>query len=243
MTQYKTCTKCGQIKPFEEFSRHNGVKSSKTGRRSRCKSCELEANRLYRAQNRDLVNAAKRAWAARNKDSKAESDRKYREANKDEIAKRNKLWRLENQEELKAKSAANRAKNKEQKALADKLWAAQNKDKVNASSRRWRQNNPERAREVAKQSRAKNPETQRNKTGRRRALVRSNGVFQVTKKEILALIRKGCSYCGKQALHIDHIIPISRGGRHSIGNLTGACASCNLSKGAKFITEWRKGEE
>jgi 5-methylcytosine-specific restriction endonuclease McrA len=242
MTNSKACSKCGQIKSIDDFSRHNGSKASKSGRRSTCKACDVEANRLYRSKNKDAVNAARRKWAAENKDKKAVADKKYREANKEQIADRTKIWRSQNQEELSAKSAAYRAKNKDKKALTDKLWALNNKDKVNANSRRWRQNNPEKAREVAKQSRARNLETQRNKTARRRALAQSNGSFLVTKLEILAMLRAGCFYCGALAEHIDHIIPISRGGRHSIGNLTGACASCNLSKGSKFITEWKKGK-
>ena len=35
------------------------------------------------------------------------------------------------------------------------------------------------------------------------------------------------------------IMPIIRGGRHSIGNLLPACGSCNSSKGAKLLVEWR----
>jgi hypothetical protein len=50
-----------------------------------------------------------------------------------------------------------------------------------------------------------------------------------------------CVYCGAQdeALHIDHIVPLSRGGRNDDGNLAPACARCNLSKGSKTLEEWR----
>jgi len=33
---------------------------------------------------------------------------------------------------------------------------------------------------------------------------------------------------------IDHVIPISKGGRNSRGNLVIACVSCNLEKSDKF---------
>jgi 5-methylcytosine-specific restriction endonuclease McrA len=45
--------------------------------------------------------------------------------------------------------------------------------------------------------------------------------------------------CGGRFEHIDHIIPLSRGGRHSIGNLAPACAACNLKKGYKYLVEMR----
>lgn len=39
-------------------------------------------------------------------------------------------------------------------------------------------------------------------------------------------------------LHIDHMVPVSRGGRTEMGNLTVLCAPCNLSKGALTFDEW-----
>ncbi len=53
-----------------------------------------------------------------------------------------------------------------------------------------------------------------------------------------------CYWCtdnfnGKD-MHIDHVIPVSKGGSHSIGNLCASCVSCNTSKKAKSIKEWNK---
>lgn len=51
-----------------------------------------------------------------------------------------------------------------------------------------------------------------------------------------------CYWCGNQlnnAYHIDHVIPISRGGTNWPANLVCACQFCNLSKGNKLpYTEW-----
>lgn len=48
-----------------------------------------------------------------------------------------------------------------------------------------------------------------------------------------------CQICGKllndSKFHIDHIYPISRGGKTVEENLQATCARCNLSKGAKII--------
>jgi len=45
-------------------------------------------------------------------------------------------------------------------------------------------------------------------------------------------IRDGhrCQYCGGAADSIDHVIPRSRGGRHSWDNVAAACRPCNLRK-------------
>ncbi len=44
-----------------------------------------------------------------------------------------------------------------------------------------------------------------------------------------------CRYCGRSApdvdLHVDHVIPVARGGTNDLDNLVTACADCNLGKG------------
>ena len=49
-----------------------------------------------------------------------------------------------------------------------------------------------------------------------------------------------CQYCGEHGgkLECDHVMPVSRGGDHSNGNLVTACFSCNRSKRAKTVEEW-----
>jgi 5-methylcytosine-specific restriction endonuclease McrA len=75
--------------------------------------------------------------------------------------------------------------------------------------------------------------TKRNHT--RRVRISGNGVFQVSEKELSAIRRSPCTYCGAEGnTHIDHIIPVAKGGRHSIGNLQPLCKRCNLSKRDSF---------
>jgi hypothetical protein len=49
-----------------------------------------------------------------------------------------------------------------------------------------------------------------------------------------------CGYCRRQALpaHMDHVVPISRGGPDDPTNKVLSCAACNLSKGARLPSEW-----
>jgi 5-methylcytosine-specific restriction endonuclease McrA len=67
---------------------------------------------------------------------------------------------------------------------------------------------------------------------------------EVTANDIRRLLIRHdhrCSYCNERSdrLELDHVIPLSRGGRHSIGNLVPACLRCNRSKHAKLLVEWR----
>lgn len=49
-----------------------------------------------------------------------------------------------------------------------------------------------------------------------------------------------CRYCGTESgqFHLDHRLPWSRGGKHSVENLCVACARCNYEKGALTVEEW-----
>lgn len=75
------------------------------------------------------------------------------------------------------------------------------------------------------------------RSNKRRALKRMAGVFVITRKELNNLRRKPCYLCGAKSEHIDHVIPLARGGRHSIGNLAPSCANCNHRKGTKYLVE------
>lgn len=62
-------------------------------------------------------------------------------------------------------------------------------------------------------------------------------------EDILWEEQKGkCFYCKSKLdiFHVDHKIPLSRGGLHDENNLCLACPSCNLKKHAKTEEEFRK---
>ena len=60
-----------------------------------------------------------------------------------------------------------------------------------------------------------------------------------TKKNLLVRDRYACVYCGRnqKALTIDHVIPVSRGGKTEFDNCVACCASCNNHKGARTPRE------
>jgi 5-methylcytosine-specific restriction endonuclease McrA len=46
-----------------------------------------------------------------------------------------------------------------------------------------------------------------------------------------------CQYCGRRADSIDHVVPRSRGGRHSWDNVVAACRACNVRKADHLLHE------
>lgn len=93
----------------------------------------------------------------------------------------------------------------------------------------------------------------RNRLLRKRAQRRAVVEGAINPEEIQALLdsARACAYCGapfesmpffEDDRTIDHVIPLLRGGEHVIENVVVCCRSCNSSKGARTLDEWRAGE-
>jgi 5-methylcytosine-specific restriction endonuclease McrA len=115
--------------------------------------------------------------------------------------------------------------NKDERRKAHKAWAANNKDKLRAYYRSYW---------------AANKDKERIYKENRRARKREAGTYTITKREVIRLYNSPCVYCGSsRQIHMDHVIPLVRGGRHSIGNIVPACQRCNCEKHAKLVIEWK----
>ena len=114
------------------------------------------------------------------------------------------------------------------------------RDRIN--SKNWYSKNKPNNSATTKAYLDKNPGLRSHYVATYKARKRDNGVFLISKVEISYLLNRPCFYCGLkvQKITLDHVIPISKGGRHSIGNLVAACMPCNASKGNKFITQWKR---
>lgn len=75
-----------------------------------------------------------------------------------------------------------------------------------------------------------------------RVAAQSDGT--ITPQSLGQLFAKGtrCRYCETELSSTertaDHVVPLCRGGAHSIDNLVIACRSCNSSKGRKTLEQW-----
>jgi 5-methylcytosine-specific restriction endonuclease McrA len=169
------------------------------------------------------------------KSCQVEYCRKYRKENPSKEAQYKSRWKSKNpnydsayyeknRDKLLESMAEWRKANFEKKAEADRAWALANKDKVKVNAKNYYLRHP-----------AKNSQNRQ----LRRARLRNARIYKVREKDLLKILRSPCVYCGSKGEQVDHIIPLSRGGSHSIGNLTSSCARCNLTKNNKFVAEWK----
>jgi 5-methylcytosine-specific restriction endonuclease McrA len=149
-------------------------------------------------------------------------------------------WQQENPQKVRAldnarhlrdkdkRNAAARARAKRDGAAATKRkneWAANNRDKVKKIQKRWNDKNRHKINAYA---------------ANRRALL--FGAGQHTGEDIKQLYQSqdgNCGICEKRLgrWHVDHIVPISKGGLNTKDNLQLLCKTCNLRKGAKSLEE------
>ncbi len=65
--------------------------------------------------------------------------------------------------------------------------------------------------------------------------------YQVLERDNFRCVRCGASAADGVKLHVDHIIPVSRGGKTVMSNLQTLCETCNLGKGSDMPAEGTEG--
>lgn len=134
--------------------------------------------------------------------------------------------------------------NREKKLAYQANYYRANSENAIEYAREWRKNNPDKTRQYHKEYFEKNKDQEkvrmRLKESKRRALKKNNGTFYISKKEIDKILSSKCIICEKQEnITLDHIVPISRGGSHSIGNIQPMCLECNTKKINKTMVEFK----
>ena len=207
----KVCTKCGKSKPATT----EFFFRQKNTRDGLCPSCK-ECKRAYNAATRIQISERHHAHYARNKES---------------IKRRALAYHFSNRNERLDKQRVYRAEHKEDAARRDRDYYIRNKRRMNEQARAWRLANREAENTLSRRKRAR----KRNAPG-------SHTVDDV-KKQYRA--QKGkCYYCHIEVgdrYHIDHVIPLARGGSDGAENIVVACPTCNLQKGRKLPSEWSEG--
>jgi 5-methylcytosine-specific restriction endonuclease McrA len=138
--------------------------------------------------------------------------------NRDRIIKKSRLWAINHPE---------------QKKKNFQLWLSQNLSRFRAVNKAWRKAHPELVAGYVKKWSSNNKSQECAQESKRRARIK-NAVgtwshYDIEK--IMSVLGVNCLCCGaQQHIHIDHIIPLAKGGSNGPLNLQLLCRSCNCKK-------------
>lgn len=105
--------------------------------------------------------------------------------------------------------------------------------------RRW-QKNRKRLLKYQKARKLKNPQQFAEYEARRRAKIKGATVIEKISRHEIYTAHGGCCHICKlpvpfRKMHLDHVIPLSKGGQHTRENLKPAHPFCNMSKKDKLL--------
>lgn len=206
----KTCRECGEVKPLTDYHVN---RAARDGRQFRCKSCCVAKARARREEIReDPERFADHVARRRANDRKYGAERRKDPAYREWMSEYQKRWRVENRERISAYAAA---------------WRRSNPKAYEATRRRYFESHPDASRESA---------------AKRRAWKRDAFVEEVRAEVLLELYGTSCYLCETQIyqprdMHMDHVVPLSRGGEHSVANVRPTHKACNLRKSDRLLSE------
>lgn len=208
----KHCRRCDTTKSVSEFFRRSGRPN---GYQARCKDCARELNSQWYKVNRDYSNAKRRERNAAEDSAAREYQRRYTEQNREHVNARQRDWKARNPDKVKQ---------------TRRRYYANTADRQIAKAKRWAEANADRRRAISAATAA-----------RRRARLAGGDIRTISIKDVRRLLASPCVVpgCSESDIQIDHIIPISRGGRHAIGNLQPLCGKHNAGKCDKTWIEFR----
>lgn len=218
----KKCSKCGEDKPLDMFSKY---KSSKDGLQSQCKGCVSQYNRdRYRKNKQDSEVKAPSYKACPVCEKVLPASAFHASiASKDRLSWscrecRNARARVRRNNDI--ENSRRRCREGQRKAYSTE----EGKVRLRNNAYRWAKRNPEKAKAIQHNRRAE-----------------SVGKLDPEKwKNRLDYYGGKCVYCNTENdITIEHRIPISRGGTNLPANLVPACKSCNCKKGTKTETEFK----
>jgi len=169
---------------------------------------KLAYSKEYRSRNKKKISKAKREYNKKNKENHNEYRKEYRVKNKDRLLKRERNYREKNIEKIKSNH---------------KKYNEKNKEELKIYRRKYYKT-------------IKGISSKRNTEHKRRTKYKDGDVKTSEINNLFATV-KNCYWCNKQLCpkqtHIDHYVPLSKGGKHTISNLVLTCSKCNLKKSSK----------
>lgn len=224
-----TCTNCHHQKPEDPF------KMCETCR----EKCRTHMKAWYLEHAKD-VNSRNKAWRLAHPEQCRVTRKAWELTNAEHLRAYKKAWNLAHAEDIRARNRARYLAHAEEERAQHRARYLAHAEDVKSRSKAWMRAHPERTRARQKAWSLANPEKARASSARRRARKYASPTIETIHRMAIYIRDHGkCHICHRKvsakAFHIDHLIPLSRGGPHTKQNVAVAHPACNLSRGAGRI--------
>ena len=132
---FKTCLKCGEIKPIFKFSTD---KRNLDGRTGICKECRSREYLKYYYQNRSRVLIKAKEYRDSHKKARDIYNKNYREKNKEKLKKNARKWYMSNKKAIKERNLKYYRRNREACQARRELWIIKNRERIKKYNREYK---------------------------------------------------------------------------------------------------------
>jgi len=133
-----------------------------------------------------------------------------------------------------------REDNKEDLAAKHKIYIGNNKEADIKRKSDWYQKNSDKVKKRIYSYKDEHKDQYRLYANKRIASKKTVMVENFTFDNIIEKYGDKCVYCSGIFEHIDHYVPLSKGGEHTLENVRPSCARCNLTKNNKMPEDFMK---
>lgn len=224
--QGKRCYRCREVKPLMYFYKNS---ASYDGYKEVCKACASaeRKERMGRVKADPEREGVYRAQLARNE------RRRYAKAMARETTGTVEEWlhRLSDPSRMRRRMTYEERREKEREAEWLRYWGNPEHRKKECENSR-----------LAHQSRPWVMLARKHRRDARLAGVRDDGSVTVEALRDMWANATVCLYCGRELTHwnksVEHMMPMSKGGEHSVRNVIVICRLCNTTKRSMCFDEW-----
>lgn len=209
---FKICSVCGRTLPTDDFRKN---KCGPYGLSSECRECKNDMDKQYHQNHKEKHLLWNREYVKKNRERVQQYKHNYYMEHQDESREYNQKYREEHRDEILTYFCA---------------YYLEHMDEIKARTKEWSQT------ESGKLS-------HRNANRRRKARMK-NIEGDHSKDEMLSVLEffdYKCAYSGEpleEEYHIDHVIPVSKGGTNYIWNIVPANSGPNIAKRDSEMEEW-----
>lgn len=223
-----------------------------------CKTCAINKpkkdfhttgkNKTLKKECKDCVNKKRRESRKENPDKYRQQDQKSYTKHKDKVLTKSKIYYQDNKESI--LKHRKDSYDKEKTKMYNKNYYENNKEELLSKVHTYYEENKEKICVQKKEYRKSinGRLSIRNSRQNRRIKEKEAADGTINKeslKNLAEMQNSQCYYCKttidiqSPLTHLDHLTPLSKGGLHSITNVTWTCAACNLKKNNKTEEEFK----